>query len=258
MLVDSHCHLDRLDHDRLGLTTDEVIAGAVAAGVNTILSVGIDLVTGQDVVALAQRYPQVYASVGLHPSEVVDVEPKREDYLALARHEKVIAMGEMGLDYYYNDSGLENQRQRFALQIQLARELNKPIIVHTRDAQEDTLAIMRAEQADTVGGVMHCFTESVEMAKAALDMGFYVSFSGIVTFKNAENVRDVARMVPLDRMLIETDAPYLTPVPKRGKPNQPENVKHVAEFLADMRGVSFAELASMTTDNFHRLFALPR
>lgn len=256
MLVDSHCHLDRLDLERLGLTMDEVIAHAVSQGVTQILSVGIDLETAANVIAIAEQYPAVYASVGLHPSEQVDVEPDETAYLQLARHEKVIAIGEMGLDYYYNDTGLENQRDRFARQIQVARELNKPIIVHTRDAQEDTIAIMKTEQADTVGGVMHCFTESVAMARQALDLGFYVSFSGIVTFKNAENVREVARMVPMDRLLVETDSPYLTPVPLRGKPNQPANVKHVADFLADLRGESVADLVASTTQNFQRLFSL--
>ena len=256
MLVDSHCHLDRLDLERLGLTMDEVIAHAASQGVTQILSVGIDLETAADVIAIAEQYPAVYASVGLHPSEQVEIEPDKAAYLQLACHEKVIAIGEMGLDYYYNDTGLENQRDRFARQIQVARELNKPIIVHTRDAQEDTIAIMRTEQADAVGGVMHCFTESVAMARQALDLGFYISFSGIVTFKNAENVREVARMVPMDRLLVETDSPYLTPVPLRGKPNQPANVKHVADFLADFRGESVAELVASTTRNFQRLFSL--
>ena len=256
VLVDSHCHLDMLDLERLGMTLPEAIAFAKTEGVAKILSIGVDLANAPKVIAIAEKFDHVYASAGIHPSEKLDEEPTIDEYRVYAKHPKVVAIGETGLDYYYNDSGLEQQRKRFRLQIQLSRELKKPIIVHTRDAKEDTISIMREEQADEVGGVMHCFTEDYDMAKQALDLGFYISFSGIVTFKNAENVRDVARKVPLDRMLIETDAPYLTPTPFRGKPNQPARVRQVAEFLAELRGVEFDVLASITTNNFHQLFGI--
>ena len=254
MLVDSHCHLDMLDYDKLGLDLDGVIAAAKAQGVERILTIGVDLQHAQRVIDIANQYDEVFASVGLHPSEKVDVEPTIEDFLPLATQSKVIAIGEMGLDYYYNDSGLENQRERFRQQIRLAREVNKPIIIHTRQAPEDTITIMREEGAEQVGGVMHCFTESIELAQQALELGFYISFSGIVTFKNAQNVRDVLDIVPLDRILVETDAPYLTPVPYRGKPNQPGHVSYVAAKVAELKQVDVETLASTTTANFQRCF----
>jgi TatD DNase family protein len=254
MLVDSHCHLDLLDFERLNKTQAEIIADAQAAGVDKILSIGINLTDAERVIAIAESHINVFASVGLHPSEKVSVEPEENDYIALAQHEKVIAIGETGLDFYYNDDGFEVQRERFRKQIRVGRALGKPIIVHTRDAVSDTIEIMQAEKADECLGVMHCFTESVEMAQQALDQGFYISFSGIVTFKNAENVKEVARYVPLDRILIETDAPYLTPVPLRGKPNQPANVRYVAEYLADLKQCDFDMVAEQTTQNFNTLF----
>jgi TatD DNase family protein len=254
VLVDSHCHLDMLDYDKLGLDLDGVIAAAKAQGVERILTIGVDLQHAQRVIDIANQYDEVFASVGLHPSEKVDVEPTIEDFLPLATQSKVIAIGEMGLDYYYNDSGLENQRERFRQQIRLAREVNKPIIIHTRQAPEDTITIMREEGAEQVGGVMHCFTESIELAQQALELGFYISFSGIVTFKNAQNVRDVLDIVPLDRILVETDAPYLTPVPYRGKPNQPGHVSYVAAKVAELKQVDVETLASTTTANFQRCF----
>ena len=256
MLIDSHCHLDMLDFERLGMDLSAVLDNARVAGVEKIISIGVDLVNAQRVIGIAEAHDGVYASFGLHPSEAVQIEPKEKDYLQWAVHPRVVAVGEMGLDYYYNDSGLENQRTRFRRQIQVARQVNKPIIIHTRDAKEDTLAIMREERAEEVGGVMHCFTEDYDMAKQAMDLGFYISFSGIVTFKNAENVREVAAKVPLDRMLIETDAPYLTPVPKRGKPNQPAHVEHVARFLADFKCVSYEAVCEQTTTNAVKLFSL--
>ncbi len=254
MLVDSHCHLDMLDYDKLGLDMDGVIEAAKAQGVERILTIGVDLQHAQRVIDIANQYEQVFASVGLHPSEKVDVEPTIDDFLPFATQAKVIAIGEMGLDYYYNDSGLENQRERFRQQIRLAREVNKPIIIHTRQAPEDTITIMREEGAEQVGGVMHCFTESIELAQQALELGFYISFSGIVTFKNAQNVRDVLDIVPLDRILVETDAPYLTPVPYRGKPNQPGHVSYVAAKVAELKQVDVETLASITTANFQRCF----
>ncbi len=256
MIVDSHCHCDMLDLERLGLSLSEVVANAKSEGVERILTIGVDLKNAQRVITIAEQFEGVYASVGLHPSETVDHEPEEDDYLPFASHKKVVAIGEMGLDYYYNDDGHDNQQLRFRRQIRLAHKLQKPIIIHTRNAKQDTLAIMREENASAVGGVMHCFTEDYDMAKQAMDLGFYISFSGIVTFKNANNVREVAEKVPLEKMLIETDAPYLTPVPLRGKPNQPANVRRVAEFMADFKQVSFDEVCRITSENACRLFSL--
>jgi TatD DNase family protein len=254
-LVDSHCHLDMLNLTKLGKTLDEVIIDSQSAGVGKILSIGVDLENAGKVIAIAERYDHVFASVGLHPSETVILEPLESDYLDLADSEKVVAIGETGLDYYYNKEGFDTQRERFRRQIRVARQLHKPIIVHTREAEEDTIEIMREEKAQECSGVMHCFTSSLTLAQQALDLGFYIAFSGIVTFKNAKNVQDVAKEVPLERLLIETDAPYLTPVPLRGKPNQPANVKFVAEYLAELKGVSFERLAQQTTENFQSLFS---
>ena len=256
MLVDSHCHLDLLDYDRLLQTEQEVVDAARTHQVERILSIGINLTDAQRVIDIAERHSGVVASVGLHPSEKVDHEPEEADYLRLAQHDKVVAIGETGLDYHYNSDGLDVQRERFRRQIRVARVLDKPIIVHTRAAVDDTIEIMRTEQADECKGVMHCFTETIEMARQALELGFYISFSGIVTFKNANNVREIAQYVPLERILIETDAPYLTPVPFRGKPNQPANVRYVAEFLAQLKQVPFEQLAKQTTKNFDTLFRL--
>lgn len=254
MLVDSHCHLNMLDLSPWDGSMDKVIATAQQHGVETFLCVAVDLETLPPVLAIAERYPQVWASAGLHPSNAVAAEPTLADYVRLAQHPKVVALGEMGLDYYYNKTHHAEMQARFRTQIRAAREVNKPIIVHTRDAREDTLTILREEQAAEVGGVMHCFTESLAMAEAAMELGFYISFSGIVTFNKAENVAEVARAVPLSRLLIETDAPYLTPVPFRGKPNAPEYVRFVAQRIAELKGVTVEEVARVTTDNFFQLF----
>lgn len=254
MLVDSHCHLNMLDLAAHGGSLDTVVAAASQHGVHSMLCVGVDLDTLPAVLRIAEDYPNVWASVGLHPSNSVEVEPTVDDYVRLAQHPKVVALGEMGLDYYYNQTHHAEMQNRFRLQIRAAHQVNKPIIVHTRDAREDTLTILREEQAEQVGGVMHCFTESLDMAQAAMAMGFYISFSGIVTFNKAANVADVAQAIPLERMLIETDAPYLTPVPFRGKPNAPEYVRFVAERIAELKGITVAEVARVTTDNFYQLF----
>jgi TatD DNase family protein len=205
---------------------------------------------------LAERHPHIYASVGVHPDYEV-AEPSVEDLLALADHPKVVAIGETGLDYFRLKGNLEWQRARFRNHIRAARQIDKPLIVHTRAAAPDTLRIMKEEGAEEVGGVMHCFTESLEVARAAMEMNFFISFSGIVTFKSASALKEVARDVPLDRMLIETDSPYLAPVPHRGKTNQPAYVRHVAEEIASLRGISFEDVAEATTQNFSRLFGLP-
>ncbi|HVL55129.1 MAG TPA: TatD family hydrolase, partial [Burkholderiaceae bacterium] len=204
----------------------------------------------------AERHPMLYATVGVHPDYEGTVEPTVATLVEHARHPKVIAIGETGLDYYRLTGDLEWQRERFRVHIRAARTTSLPLVVHTRAAAEDTIRILREEGADAAGGVMHCFTETWETARAALDLGFMISFSGIVTFKNAESLRDVARQVPLDRMLIETDSPYLAPVPFRGKTNEPGFVRHVAEKLAELRGLAPEQIGEITTANFRRLFKL--
>jgi TatD DNase family protein len=208
------------------------------------------------VLSIAEAHSHIYASVGVHPDSTDVHEPTTDELVALARHDKIIAIGETGLDYYRLQGDLEWQRERFRAHIRAARDARKPLIIHTRSAAEDTIRVMREEGAEAAGGVMHCFTESWEVARAALDLGFYISFSGIVTFKNAKALREVAQKVPLDRMLVETDSPYLAPVPYRGKTNQPGYVKHTVEEIARLRNVPFDEVAQHTTDNFFRLFNL--
>ncbi|MCH9770521.1 MAG: TatD family hydrolase [Gammaproteobacteria bacterium] len=255
MIIDSHCHLQMLDQEKLGdLST--ILKAAKQADVEHILCVGVDLTHAHQAVEIAEQYPHVSASIGLHPSEKLANEPDEAAYLELAKHPKVIAIGETGLDYHYNDSGLENMRERFRRQIRVAKQVKKPLIIHSRDAREDTIKILQEESASEVKGVMHCFTESWEMAEQAMALGFYVSFSGIVTFKNAKNVQEVAKKVPLERMLIETDAPYLTPDPYRGKPNGPQYVRLVAEKIAELKNCDYAEVAKHTTQNFYNLFNL--
>lgn len=254
-IIDSHCHLDRLDLERLGGTLDDVLAGAREQGVTQMLCVSITLETFPAVLELARRYPNVFASVGVHPNEPDCHDPDVKELVRLADDPKIVAIGETGLDYFRSDGDLDWQRQRFRHHIQAAIETGKPLIIHTRDAEQDTLKIMREEQASRAGGVMHCFTGSRDMAEAALEMGFYISFSGIVTFNNADDLRDVARSVPLDRLLVETDSPYLTPVPLRGKPNQPGNTRLVVECLAQVRDCSVNDIARQTSKNFYRLFS---
>ncbi len=253
-LVDSHCHLDRLDLDKLGCDLDGALNTAAAQGISHMLCVCIDMNNVAAVKALAHRYPNVYASVGVHPSAKDGHEPEVAELLQLADDPRVVAIGETGLDYHYNKGDLEWQRERFRRHIRAARQCGKPLIIHTRDAKADTLRIMEEEGASAPGGVMHCFTEDWPMAARALELNFYISFSGIVTFRNAETLRDVARQVPLERMLIETDSPYLAPMPHRGKTNQPAYVRHVAEFIAELRGETLASIADITSANFFRLF----
>ncbi len=254
--VDSHCHLNMLDLTAYQGDLGALIEQAKKVGVKHILCVGVDLVHAQEVLEIAERFSNVSASVGVHPSEKIQL--TKSDLITLARHPKVIALGETGLDYHYNKTGLEEQREHFRLHIRVAKELGKPIIVHTREAREDTIHILQEEQAETIGGIMHCFTENWEMAQQALALNFYISFSGIVTFKNATEVAEVAKKVPLDRILIETDAPYLTPVPHRGKkPNEPQYVSLVAARIAELRGIEVKRVAEQTTENFFRLFPDP-
>lgn len=254
-IVDSHCHLDRLDLTKLSSgSLDQVIEEASEACVDYMLCVGIDLSNAAAVVAIAQQYANVFASVGVHPCDVKDRVVTMAALNELAAADKVVAIGETGLDYHYTDESKSLQQESFALHLDVAKSLKLPTIVHTREARQDTLDIIKQHACSDSTGVLHCFTENWEMAKAALDLGFYISFSGIVTFKNALELKDVAKKVPLDRLLIETDSPYLAPVPCRGKPNFPKHTRHVAEYVADLRGMPVADIAEVTTSNFFTLF----
>lgn len=255
MLVDSHCHLDFPDlADRL----PELLQRMQENGVGLAVCIGVNLEDFPRVLALAEAHPQLWATVGVHP-EYTDVrEPDEAQLTALAGHPKVIAIGETGLDYYWQKDKPEWQRARFRTHIRAARRCGKPLVVHTRESADDTLTVLAEEGADTVGGVMHCFTENWDVARRALDLGFYISFSGIVTFKNAAIVKEVAQRCPLDRILIETDSPYLAPVPYRGKQNQPAYVRHVAEEIARLRDLPMAQVMAATTDNFFTLFKQAR
>jgi len=251
MLVDSHCHLDFPD---LAVNIDELLANMLENDVGHALCVSVNLQDLPRVLALSENYPNLFASVGVHPDYENLEEPQSIQLATLACHPRVVAIGETGLDYFRLKGDLEWQRERFRQHIRAARLCNKPLIIHTREAAEDTLRIMEEEGADTVGGVMHCFTESWEVAQRAMALNFYISFSGIVTFKKAVGLKDIATRVPLERMLIETDSPYLAPVPHRGKTNQPAFVKHVAEEIATLRGISLDQVAEATTRNFFKLF----
>ena len=253
MLIDTHTHLDdpRYDADR-----DTTIERARQAGVSAFVTIGCDLATSRSAVTLADHHPDIYASIGVHPHEVKHIADGWYDELRrLAQNQKVVAYGEIGLDYHYNRSAPKEQRERFREQVQLARELRLPVIIHTREAQEDTISILKEEKAAEVGGVFHCFSGDAWLAKDALDLGFYLSFSGILTFQNASMLRDIAKQTPLDRVLIETDCPYLTPVPHRGKRNEPAFVSHVAQQLAEIHPeLSLDQISQATTENAKRLF----
>ena len=251
MLVDSHCHLD---FPEIAGQLDSVLALMRENQVERALCVSVTLEDFPCVRSIAETYPHIHASVGVHPDyEKVDAVSIAE-LLALADHPRVVAIGETGLDYFRLKGDLEWQRERFRTHIRAARECGKPLIIHTRAAAADTLRIMREEGAEQAGGVMHCFTESAEVAQAAMDLGFYISFSGIVTFKNAKDIKAVAVQVPMEQMLVETDSPYLAPVPYRGRTNQPGYVKHVAEEIARLKGLDFDEVCRITTNNFYQLF----
>lgn len=258
MLVDSHCHLDRLDLKAHDGSLDAALAAARECGVGHFLCIGVSADNAGAVKALTERYADVDCSVGVHPLDLEGGEAPALDWLlGELNHPHVVAIGETGLDYHYEPEAAELQQQSFRLHLQAASVTGKPVIVHTREARADTLTLLR-EAALPQAGVLHCFTEDWDMAKAALDIGFYISLSGIVTFRNAEALREVARKVPADRLLVETDSPYLAPIPHRGKPNLPQYVREVAEFLALVRGESFEQLAAQTTENFRRLFPLAR
>jgi TatD DNase family protein len=258
MYIDSHCHIN---FPELAERMPAILAKMEENKVTHALCVSVDLPDFPQVLALAEQYPHIYASVGVHPDYEDTPEPSVEQLVRLANHPKILAIGETGLDYYRLEGDLEWQRERFRVHIRASRETRKPLIIHTRSASADTLRIMEEEGAGTdrggVAGVMHCFTESLEVAQAALAMGFYISFSGIVTFKSAKELQAVAREVPLERMLIETDSPYLAPVPFRGKMNEPGYVRHVAEYIATLKDVPLEQVARQTSDNFRTLFNVP-
>ena len=253
MFIDSHCHLN---FPGLSEQLEQLLSNMQDNQVSHALCVSVELDSFPEVLALAEAHDNLYASVGVHPDYELDEEPGQAELVRLAQHPKVIAIGETGLDYYRLTGDLEWQRNRFRTHIRAARESGKPLIIHTRSAAEDTLRIMTEENAGEIGGVMHCFTESLDVARAAIDLGFHISFSGILTFKNASSIKEVAQNIPLDKMLIETDSPYLAPTPHRGKTNQPAFVKHVAEEVARLRGITVDEVGGATSRNFNRLFNL--
>lgn len=259
MFVDSHCHLD---FPEFQARLPEVLANMVTSKVSHALCVSVDIPDFPKVRQLAEEHSNLYASVGVHPDYEDTPEPSIEFLVSEARHPKIIAIGETGLDYYRmgerSYDSMEWQRERFRTHIRAAVASKKPLIIHTRSASADTLRILKEEGADQVGGVMHCFTESTEVAKAAMEMGFYISFSGIVTFKSAKDLQETCRQVPLERMLIETDSPYLAPIPYRGKTNQPAWVSKVGEFVANLKGVPVDEVAERTSYNFFQCFQINR
>ena len=251
-LVDSHCHID---FEPLGHDTPAVLDAALQNNVTHMLCVSVNMRDFPRVRSIAENNTNVFASVGVHPNENKEDEVSTETLVQEAtKAAKVVAIGETGLDYFRSDGDLEWQRQRFVRHIEAARQTNLPLIIHMRDATDDTLEIMRSEKANEPGGVMHCFAENWETAKKALDLGFYISFSGIVTFKSAQALKEVATRVPANRMLVETDSPYLAPVPYRGKVNQPAYVLHTAEHVAQLRNQSVEAIAEITTNNFFELF----
>lgn len=250
--VDSHCHIN---FPELYQNIDSILSKMSSNKVTHALCVSVTLDKLQDIFKIANTYPHIFASVGVHPDYEDIEEPSVEELCSLAKENKVIAIGETGLDYFRVQGDLTWQRDRFRTHIKAAIQSKLPLIIHTRNAAEDTLKIMREESADQVGGVMHCFTESLDVAIEAIKLNFYISFSGIVTFKNASDLKEVAKAIPLDRMLIETDSPYLAPVPYRGKINDPSNVIHVAEEIAKLKNISLEEVGQVTSQNFFKLFS---
>ena len=255
-IVDSHCHLDALDYEKLHENVDAVVEKARLRGVRHLLNIGVTLSRFEKQCEMLAHLDNVSLACGVHPLDLDEEPYDHERLLALASHSKVVAIGEIGLDYYYSAENKALQQSIFAQQIQAANVLNKPVIIHARDAGDDTIALLRENQAEKCGGVIHCFTETMEFAEKALDLGFYISCSGIVTFKNAEDLREVIRQVPLDRLLVETDSPYLAPVPFRGKENQPAFTREVCEYVATLKGITPQEFAKVTTENFERLFKI--
>lgn len=258
MLIDSHCHLNMLDLADFDGNLDNVISEAKRSDVQHMLSVCVTLSDFPVLQKISQKYENVYISVGVHPNDLAEEIPSVSQLVSLGSDKKCIALGETGLDYYRDQSDENKNNQHIGLKhhIEAAKELNKPLIIHTRSAADDTIKILRDENASEIGGVMHCFSENWEIAEQALDLGFYISFSGIVTFKNATNLHEVAKKVPLERILVETDAPYLAPVPFRGKQNHPGLVKYVVESIAKLRGIGYEDVAKITTENFYKCFRL--
>lgn len=250
-LIDSHCHIPLLSED---ISVDDILNNAKQNDIEHMLCVAIDLEGSPDIINLARQHDMISASVGIHPNTELENEAVIEDILDLASKDEVVAVGETGLDYFRSEGDLEWQRNRFRTHINAAKELDKPLIIHTREAKDDVIRILKEEGAEQVGGVMHCFVEDWETAQAAMDLNFLISFSGIVTFKNAKDLHEVAKLVPLEQMLVETDSPYLAPVPFRGKTNQPAYVRHVAEFISGLKEIDFDVLANQTTINYHKLF----
>jgi len=254
MFVDSHCHLDRLDLSAHNNSLEPVLKAAAQRDVSRMLCVAIDMQLFPQMIQTIEKLDNVYGSVGVHPLHVDQGLIEIEQLLEHANNPKIVALGETGLDYFYQKDTIEQQQESFIRHLKASTQSKLPVIVHTRDAREDTINILRQHADTNVGGVLHCFTENWEMAEQALELNYAISFSGIVTFRNAEPLRDVVRQVPLDSILIETDAPYLTPVPHRGKPNEPQYVVEVAQCIADIKGVSVEQVAEITTANFERIF----
>ena len=250
-LVDSHCHLN---FEPMGDDLPAVLERARLANVDYMLCISVNLEAYPEVLAIAQAHDNIFATVGVHPCYQDVKEPTVEELVKLAQEKKVVAIGETGLDYFRVDGDMGWQQDRFVRHIEAGIAADKPLIIHTREAAEDTMALLKAHHADRCGAVMHCFAEDWGTAKKALDLGFYISISGIVTFNSAARLKDVAKQLPLDRMLVETDAPYLAPVPMRGRPNQPAFVAHTALYVADLRGISLEKLSRQTSDNFFELF----
>lgn len=252
-IVDSHCHIDRVDLNAFGGSIESMLDHARNLSVDKFLCVCIDLEHFDDVHTLSKSYPNIYCSVGVHPTETNCKDPSIEELLEYAKSNRVIAIGETGLDYFHvRKDEADWQRDRFRRHIAASNQSGKPMIIHMRDSKEDTIEILSREKAEK--GVMHCFAEDLETAEAAIDLGFYISFSGILTFKSAQDLREVAKQIPTERILIETDSPYLTPVPYRGKPNSPAYTYYVAEKLAEIRNTTIGEIAKVTTQNFNQLF----
>jgi TatD DNase family protein len=256
MFIDSHCHLDRIDLKPYNDDFATFVEQARSQQIQHMLCIAIDLESYPDMLALVEPYEDISLSVGVHPNVTEGREPTVDELMQLANHSKIIAIGETGLDYFHSKGDLEWQHQRFKNHITVAKNLNKPLIIHTREAGHDSLDVLRAAGADQVGGIIHCFTEDWAYAEKALDLNFYISFSGIVTFKNALAIKEVAQKVPAERFLIETDSPYLAPVPYRGKPNYPTYVRHVAEHIAELRKTSVEAIAEQSSSNFKNLFAM--
>lgn len=257
MLTDSHCHLDKIDLEPFQNNFASMIDAATENDVSQFLCVCIDTEHFQDVLKPAQMYPNIHCSVGVHPTHKESYAPTVDELIELAKHKEVVAIGETGLDYFRcEDEDMTWQHDLFRTHIRAAIATQKPLIIHTRSAKEDTIRILKEENAEKVGGVMHCFAEDWETAQKSMDLNFYISFSGIVSFNSAKELQEVAKLVPEDKFLIETDSPWLAPVPKRGRPNQPAYVKYVAEKMADLRECSYQHIAEVSTQNFNRLFKI--